>query len=103
MRLKALTITLEGSKLFFTGALEFGQEQASGVAAKLQNSLPLRHCETPPESYRHAYQLCSVRWKALTITLEGSNRFFTGALGFGQEQASGVAAKPQNLPARGCR
>ena len=59
VRLKALTITLEGNKLFFTGALEFGQEQASGVAAKLQNSLPLRHCETSSESYRHAYQLCS--------------------------------------------
>ena len=58
VRLIALTNTFKRNNTFFTGALWFGQEPASGVAAPPPKftckGLPLRHGESPSEPWRHA-------------------------------------------------
>ena len=62
VRLIALTNTFMPVNRCLTGALGFGQEPASGVAAPPPKftfkGLPLRHGETPSKAYRHPYQLC---------------------------------------------
>ena len=82
VRLIALTITLVPVNCFLMGALWFGQEPASGVAAPPPKftckGLPLRHGETPSESYRHAYQLCGGAFDSPNQYLHAGQLLFLG-------------------------
>ena len=79
----ALTNTFKRNNTFFTGALWFGQEPASGVAAHPEIHLQraAREARLSPTGMRT--NSAAVRLIALTINFKRNNSFFAGALWFG--------------------